>query len=69
MRRAQLQGTGLEGHAATKWLTTTAGVTAGEQIILVFAIFDLSDNVLDSMIALDNFEWQCEGGPPQTAPG
>ena len=65
----ELQGTGLEGHAATKWLTTTAGVTAGEQIILVFAIFDLSDNVLDSMIALDNFEWQCEGGPPQTAPG
>ena len=65
----ELQGTGLEGHAATKWLTTTAGVNAGEQITLIFAIFDLSDNVLDSMIAIDNFEWQCEGGPPNTAPG
>ena len=65
----ELQGTAMEGHAGTKWLTTTAGVEPGEDFTLVFAIFDLSDNILDSVVILDNFEWNCEGGPPVTIPG
>ena len=65
----ELQGTAMQGHAGTKWLTTTAGVVPGEDFTIVFAIFDLSDNILDSVVILDNFEWNCEGGPPVTIPG
>ncbi|MEM9459329.1 MAG: choice-of-anchor L domain-containing protein [Myxococcota bacterium] len=65
----ELQGTAMEGHAGTRWLTTTAGVTPGETIELVFAVFDLSDSVLDTVIILDNFQWGCEGGGPVTIPG
>jgi hypothetical protein len=65
----ELQGTGAQGHAGTRWLSTQAPVTPGETIEVIFAIFDLSDAILDSMIILDNFEWNCEGGPPLTIPG
>jgi hypothetical protein len=65
----ELQGTAMEGHAGTRWLTTTAGVTPGEEIELVLGVFDLSDSVLDTVILLDNFQWACEGGAPVTIPG
>ncbi|KIG18648.1 Dipeptide-binding ABC transporter, periplasmic substrate-binding component [Enhygromyxa salina] len=65
----ELQGTAMQGHAGTKWLTTSAGVEPGEDFTIVFAIFDLSDNILDSVVILDNFSWNCEGGPPITVPG
>ncbi len=61
----ELSGTCMRQHAATGWLTTTAGVTGGENITVVFGIFDLSDSILDSYAFIDNFEWGCEptGGP------
>ncbi len=65
----ELAGTAMEDHAGTRWLTTTAGVTPGEQIELVLGVFDLSDSVLDTVIILDNFHWGCEGGAPVTIPG
>jgi hypothetical protein len=65
----ELQGTAMQGHAGTKWLTTSAGVEPGEDFTLIFAIFDLTDNILDSVVILDNFAWNCEGGPPITVPG
>ena len=58
----------MEGHAGTKWLQTTAPVHAGEEISLLFAIFDLTDGAYDSMVALDHFEWTCSGAPPFTKP-
>jgi hypothetical protein len=65
----ELEGTVMETHAGTKWLTTTAGVVPGEDITLIWAIFDLSDEVLDSVVILDDFRWNCDGGPPTTIPG
>jgi hypothetical protein len=65
----ELQGTAMQTHAGTKWLTTTAGVSPGEDFTIVWAIWDLSDEVLDSVVILDNFAWNCEGGPPVTIPG
>ena len=66
----ELAGTCMRQHAGTSWLKTTAGVTPGETITVVFAIFDLSDQILDSYAFIDNFQWGCEpGGPPQTIPG
>src|SRR5690606_15288016 len=64
----ELQGTVMQTHAGTKWLTTTAGVSPGEDITIIWAIWDLSDEVLDSVVILDDFRWNFEGGPPVTIP-
>ena len=65
----QIQGTCMQGHGATRWLSTQASVTPGENITVVFAIFDMGDSILDSFVFLDNFIWGCEGGqPPSTTP-
>ena len=62
-------GTCMQGHAGTKWLTTTAGVKPGETIEIILAIFDMSDSILDSYAFIDNFQWGCEGDqPPSTVP-
>jgi hypothetical protein len=65
----EIQGTCMQGHGATRWLSTQASVTPGENITVVFAIFDMGDSILDSFVFLDNFIWGCEGGqPPSTTP-
>ena len=65
----ELAGFSMEQHAGTKWLTTRAPVQPGEEIELIFAIFDLSDSGWDSMVILDGFEWTCADGPPLTQAG
>ena len=65
----ELAGTAMMGHAGTKWLTTSAPVTPGETIELIFGVFDLSDPILDTIVILDNWLWNCDGGPPVTVPG
>lgn len=64
----ELEGFSMQCHGGTKWLTTTAPVREGEQIELVFALFDLTDGILDSVVAIDNYEWTCSGEPPVTVP-
>lgn len=56
----ELAGTGMADFnygGATKWLTTEAPVVPGETIQLDFMIFDVSDQFLDSVVLLDNFQW------------
>jgi hypothetical protein len=65
----ELDGTGVEGHAGTRWLETNTGVTAGETITVIFAIMDIQDNIVDSVVLLDNFHWTCIGGTPGTVVG
>jgi hypothetical protein len=50
---------------STGWLTTTSPVTPGETITLTFYVFDEGDQVLDSSVLIDNFQWGTEavGGP------
>lgn len=65
----ELEGFGLQGHAATKWLNTTTSVEPGESLTLVFALFDVQDPIVDSYVLLDNFQFGCdEGVPPTTKP-
>jgi hypothetical protein len=64
----ELADTCMQGHAGTKWLTTTAPIMGGEEVTLVLAIFDLSDSQLDSFAFVDNIHFGCEYGPPQTHP-
>ncbi len=70
---ASLNGTGMEAvvsdvvppltdgdgktGGATDWLTTESPVVPGETIVLELMIFDVSDNVYDSLVLLDNFQW------------
>lgn len=65
----EFAGTCMRQHAGTNWLQTTAGVAPGEHITVVFAIFDLSDSILDSYAFLDNWQWGCDPtGAPVTQP-
>jgi hypothetical protein len=64
----ELQGFAMQGHAGTRWLTTAFGLTPGESIQLVLAVFDLSDGSHDSVVLLDSFRWTCTGTPPTTEP-
>jgi hypothetical protein len=64
----ELEGFAMEGHAGTRWLTTAFGLTPGESIQLVLAVFDLSDGDHDSVVLLDSFRWTCTGTPPTTEP-
>ncbi len=65
----EFEGTCMRQHAGTKWLSSTAPVTPGEDITLVLAIFDLADANLDSYVFLDNFAWGCDGtDSPETVP-
>jgi len=44
----------------TGWLTTTAPVTGGQEITLLFTVWDSGDGNLDSTVMLDNFQWELE---------
>jgi hypothetical protein len=60
---AELNGTGMQlsnTGGGTKWLTTTAPVVPGENMIIEFMVFDVSDGILDSLAILDNFTWKLD---------
>lgn len=58
---ADLIGTGMGlvpfDGAATEWLAATAPVVPGEIIDLQLMVFDVSDNIGDSSVLLDDFRW------------
>jgi hypothetical protein len=55
----------MEG-GATGWLTTTGNVKPGEIITLRIAIWDTSDNNLDSLALVDGFTWSVDSTQPGT---
>ncbi|HOW52618.1 MAG TPA: choice-of-anchor L domain-containing protein [bacterium] len=65
----ELAGTGLfetgSKEGGTGWLVTKGNVVAGEEITIRLAIWDTKDNVLDSMVLIDNFTWL----PKEVKPG
>ncbi|OJY26685.1 MAG: hypothetical protein BGO98_06635 [Myxococcales bacterium 68-20] len=63
-----LSGTGFEGAAATGWLTTSAPVTPGSEITLLFAIWDSQDGWLDSTVLIDDFKFSVDGADTATKP-
>ncbi|HWO25807.1 MAG TPA: choice-of-anchor L domain-containing protein [Kofleriaceae bacterium] len=75
---AQLAGTGLDTSSSgdcnsnslqgggTGWLQTSGNVKPGEIIKLRIAIWDTSDHVLDSIAAIDAFEWSVDLAQPGT---
>jgi Putative metal-binding motif len=74
----QLAGTGFDVAASgecdsnslagggTGWLTTQGNVVGGEIITLRIAIWDTSDDNLDSTAIIDNFQWSVNSSDPGT---
>lgn len=64
---ALVAGTCMRDHGTTGWLTTSAPVVPGEEIALIFAVFDQGDSIVDSFVFLDAFAWSCAPvGQPET---
>jgi hypothetical protein len=60
-------------HAATGWLQTQVNIDPalkGQDITLVFALWDSGDGLLDSTALIDNFQWSTQPGQstPVTQP-
>ena len=53
----------------TGWLQTSGNVVGGEVITLRIAIWDTSDQRLDSLVVLDNFQWSVDVSDPGTVIG
>lgn len=59
-------------RAATGWLQTSAPIPqldpAHRAIVLRFAIWDTGDDILDSTVLIDNFQWSVEPATVETVP-
>lgn len=53
----------------TGWLRMRGNVVPGELVTLRFAIWDTGDEILDSLVLLDDFEWSVDASPPGVVPG
>jgi hypothetical protein len=81
MSTSQLTGTGFDTPASgscdsnslsgggTGWLQTSGNVKGGEIITLRIAMWDTSDQRLDSLVVLDNFQWSVDVSDPGTVIG
>lgn len=63
----ELPGTGFEdgwGEDAggTAWLQSTAPINGGDEFTIRYAIWDTEDDIYDSTVLLDGFEWIANGG-------
>jgi hypothetical protein len=68
---APLLGTGMDtgGYGGgTDWLQTTAPVVPGETMVLQLMVFDVSDNILDSLVVVDAFSWSLDASMVGTGP-
>jgi hypothetical protein len=64
---AELVGTGFkdgwgEDAGATVWLQSQAPIGGGEEFTIRFAIWDTQDQVYDSTVLIDSFQWLATGG-------
>lgn len=48
---------GIADAGATGWLTTKVPVDGGQEFTLRFAIWDTGDQLFDSTVIIDNFQW------------
>jgi hypothetical protein len=67
-----LQGTGMQLNSTgggTVWLATTAPIVPGETMVLELMVFDVSDDILDSLSLLDAFTWSLDPAGVGTTPG
>jgi len=52
-----------EGRAGTAWYESEVEINPGESIEVVFALFDVGDPIVDSVVLLDGVRWLCAPPP------
>jgi hypothetical protein len=59
-----------ENQGSTDWLSTSVSVAAqaGQEITLLFAVWDSSDGLLDTTVLVDNVHWTFLTGPNDVPP-
>lgn len=62
----ELVGTGFgppdtQHGGGTGWLQVRGSAAPGESLELTFALFDMGDEELDTLVLLDGFAWDCDG--------
>jgi hypothetical protein len=60
----ELAETGFPYDGATGWFQIKGSAEPLELLQLTFAVFDMGDEVYDTLVLLDNFAWDCEGCTP-----
>jgi hypothetical protein len=60
----ELAQTGFSSDGATGWFQIKGSAEPLELLQLSFAVFDMGDSSWDTMVLLDNFQWDCEGCTP-----
>jgi hypothetical protein len=66
----ELAGTGFDGvGGSTGWFTANGSAAPGEDLLLTFAVFDMTDSIYDTAVILDNWRWDCEGCVPSEVMG
>jgi hypothetical protein len=60
----ELSGTGFSFDGATGWFQIKGSAEPLELLQLSFAVFDMGDTGWDTMVLIDNFQWDCEGCTP-----
>jgi hypothetical protein len=60
---------GGEAGGGTGWLAMSGNVTPGEVMELRFIIWDSSDQLFDSLVLLDNWQWSVQASEPGVEPG
>ena len=77
----QLVGTGFNTNIAsgcgdngfmgggTGWLTMSGNVTPGETMEIRFVIWDVGDQLWDSAVVFDNWQWSVQAAQPGVTPG
>lgn len=66
----ELEGTGFLAHdfdegGSTGWFQIKGSAQPGESLGLTFALFDMGDEELDTLVLLDGFAWDCQGCAPE----
>ena len=60
---------GGEAGGGTGWLAMSGNVTPGEIMEIRFIIWDSSDELFDSLVLLDNWQWSVQASEPGVEPG
>ena len=61
---AQLTNTGFVGNGGTGWATVKGPAKPQETVTLAWSVFDKGDTILDTVLLIDNWKWDCEGCVP-----
>ena len=61
---AQLANTGFTNDGATDWASVKGPAVPEESLTLAFSVFDKGDTILDTLLIIDNWRWDCVGCVP-----